>query len=281
MSSLQGKNVLVTGATSGIGRETALGLLQRGARVGIVGRDRQRLAETKSLLEASVPGGRVDTFLADLSLRSEVRRLAGEVVQAFPELHVLVNNAGAIFSEHGETAEGLERTFALNHLSYFLLTDLLLPLLKKSAPARIVNVASDAHRAARLDLDDLQSRRSYSAFRVYGTSKLMNILFTRELSRRLEGSGVTANCLHPGVIATGFGHNTSGLFNLFVRLGAPFLSTPAKGARTSIHLASADEVAEVSGEYFANCKVARTRAKARDDQAARRLWDESVKLVAG
>ena len=278
-SSMIGKTVLVTGATQGIGREAAKALAQLGARVGMVGRDAKRTEEAAAYVRAAAPGAQVDTFLADLSLMSEVRKLAEEVKSNYPALHVLLNNAGAIFTQRVVTKEGFEQTFALNHLNYFLLTNLLLDLLKKSAPARVVNVASDAHRAGKLNLGDLQSEQGYSAMRVYGTSKLENILFTRELARRLEGSGVTANCLHPGVIASGFGHNNGGFFGLLVKLGAPFLSTPTSGARTSVHVASSEEGGQVSGKYFKDRKVKSPSRAAQDDEAAKKLWEASAKLV--
>jgi retinol dehydrogenase-12 len=278
---MAGTTVLVTGATQGIGKETALGLLRLGARVGIAGRDPARTEAVARELREQVPGGVVDTFVADLSLARETRKLAAEVKRRYERLHVLLNNAGAIFGDRQVTAEGLERTFALNHLSYFILTGELLGLLRASGPSRIVNVASEAHRRGRVDFDDLQSR-NYSSFRVYSTSKLENILFTRELSRRLaeSGSQVTANCLHPGVIASGFGRNNSGLFGLLARLAAPFLSTPLKGARTSIHVASSPAAARVSGKYFKDSRETAPSRAAQDDAAARRLWVETEKVAS-
>lgn len=280
---MAGRTALVTGATQGIGRETALGLLRMGARVGIVGRDAARTAAVAAGLRAQVPGGAVEPFVADLSRIRDTRALAAEVKRRFDRLHVLVNNAGAIFGRRELTAEGLERTFALNHLSFFVLTSELLELLRASAPSRIVNVSSDAHRAGRVDFADLNAERSYRAARAYSTSKLENILFTRELSRRLAaaGGGVTANCLHPGVIASGFGRNNGGPLGLLVKLAAPFLATPEKGARTSLHLASAPELASVSGKYFKDGREARPAPSALDDAAARRLWEESERLAAG
>ncbi len=297
---MAGKTVLVTGATQGIGRASAKALAQLGARVGIVGRDAKRTEETAAMIRAEVPAAQVDTFLADLSLMSDVRKLAEEVKAKYSELHVLLNNAGAIFTTRGVTKEGLEQTFALNHMSYFLLTNLLTDLLKKSAPARVVNVSSDAHPLARLDprvvkavadpggsivapkridIDDLQSERSYSPMAVYAMSKAMNILFTRELSRRIEGTGVTANCLHPGVIQSGFGHNNGGFFGWLVKIGGPFLSSPEKGARTSVYLCSSDEGGRVSGQYFKNRKVAKVSAAARNDESAKVLWEKSAQIA--
>jgi len=276
---MAGRTVLITGATQGIGLASAIALAKMGARVGLVGRDPQRTdAAAKSVRDAA-PGAQVDTFLADLSLMSEVRKLAGDVKAKYAALHVLLNNAGAIYTTRGVTKEGLEQTFALNHMSYFLLTNLLLELLKKSAPARVVSVSSDAHPLARLNLDDLQSEKSYAAMTVYANSKVENILFTRELARRLEGSGVTANCLHPGVIQSGFGHNNKGFFGMLVKIGGVFLSSPEKGARTSVYLASSEEGGKASGLYFKNSKPAKPSGTARNDELARRLWDESAKIA--
>jgi NAD(P)-dependent dehydrogenase (short-subunit alcohol dehydrogenase family) len=214
---------------------------------------------------------------------AEVRRLGAEVKAKHEKLHVLVNNAGAIHTTRKLTAEGLETTFATNHLSYFLLTNELLPNIEAAGEpgrtARIVNVASQAHLRAKLDMDDLMSEKSYSAFRVYGNSKLCNILFTYELARRLAGKPVTANCLHPGVVATGFGRNEEGLFKLAVRLASVFFITPEKGARTQIYLASSPEVEGVSGKYFDKCKERRSRPSSYDEALQKRLWDRSVALT--
>lgn len=279
---MAGRTALVTGATQGIGKETALGLLRMGARVGIVGRDAQRTAAVAAELRAQVPGGVVEPFVADLSRMRETRGLAAEVKRRFDRLHVLVNNAGAVFGTRETTVEGLERTFALNHLSYFVLTLELLDLLRASAPARIVSVSSDAHRAGRIDFDDLNAERRYRSVRAYSTSKLENILFTRELSHRLaaSGGGVTANCLHPGVIASGFGRNNGGALGFLFKLSAPFLTTPRKGARTSLLLASAPELASVTGKYFKDGRETRPSAAALDDAAAARLWAESERIAA-
>jgi NAD(P)-dependent dehydrogenase (short-subunit alcohol dehydrogenase family) len=273
---LSGRVCLITGATQGIGKVTARVLAAMGAEVTIVARDEGRGRAAAQEIGAGL-------LLADLSLMADVRRIAEEFRTTHDKLHILINNAGAANQTRKVTAEGLEVTFAANHLSYFLLTHELLPLLEAAgAPgrtARIVNVASAAHRGARLDMDDLMSERSYAPMGAYGRSKLCNILFTYELARRLAGKPVTANCLHPGVIASGFGRNDPGFFKLLVRLGSPFLMSPEKGARTSIYLASSPEVEGVSGTYFDRCRPKRSSRVSYDEELARRLWDRSVALT--
>jgi len=275
---MDGRVFLVTGATSGIGRATALELSRRGATVHLVARDRAR-GEAALAEVARAGGGRARLHLADLSSMAAVRALAEEVRATAPALHVLVNNAGAVEMERRVSPDGLEMTFAVNHLAYFLLTHLLLDLLRSSAPARVVNVASTAHRGKTLDFGDLQNTRRYAGLRVYGQSKLANILFTRELARRLDGSGVTANSLHPGVVATGFGRSSGGWMGFGVRLIAPLLLRPEQGAETTLYLACSPEVEGVSGQYFERCRPVRPSPAARDDAAARRLWEESARLV--
>jgi retinol dehydrogenase 12 len=276
---LSGKVCLLTGATSGIGRAAADALARTGVTLVLVGRDAARTEETVRAVRQASGKAQVEGLVADLSLRSEVRRLAAAFRARHQRLHVLVNNAGAIFTRREETAEGTERTLALNHLGYFLLTQELLEVLKASAPSRIVNVASAAHQGMRLNFDDLENRKSYSGFRVYGQSKMMNILFTVELARRLASTGVTANALHPGAVATGFGRNSPGLFHALVALGAPFLRTPVQGAETLVYLATAAEVEGVSGKYFVKCREARPSPAARDAETAAMLWDASEELV--
>src|SRR5215510_2351583 len=263
---LEGRTVLVTGASSGIGRATALGLAAEGARLLLVGRTPERCEET--LAEIRRRSGRDDSVMlrADLSSLKEVRRLAEEVLARTDRLDVLVNNAGVTLLRRETTVDGLEATFATNHLAYFLLTGLLLPRLRESAPARIVNVASDAHRFGRLDLDDLQSERRYAAMRVYGQSKTANILFTQELARRIAGSGVTANALHPGGIRSNLGRSQGALAEALRRVVGLFLKSPEEGARTSLYLASAPEVEGVSGRYFARCRERQPAAHARDPE---------------
>jgi retinol dehydrogenase 12 len=276
---LRGKVCLLTGATRGIGRAAADALARAEMTLVLVGRDKARVEETVREVRAATGQGNVEGLVADLSLRSEVRRLASEVRARYPRLDVLVNNAGAIFTRREETSEGTEKTLALNHLGYFLLTLELLDLLKASAPSRVVNVASEAHRGTRLDFDDLENKKDYSGLRVYAQSKLMNVLFTAELARRLAGTGVTVNSLHPGVVATGFGHNTPGLFKFLVQLGAPFLTTPEKGARTLVYVATSKEVEGVTGKYFNKSREERPSPRARDPEMARKLWEASERLV--
>jgi NAD(P)-dependent dehydrogenase (short-subunit alcohol dehydrogenase family) len=276
---MAGKTVLVTGGTGGIGRATAMGLAMMGVHLGITGRDRGRTEQTAAEIRAA-SGGQVDMFVADLSSQSEVRRLADEVLQACPRLDVLVNNVGGYWNTRHVTADGLERTFALDYLTPFLLTNLLLDRLKQSAPARVVTVASNAHTTGRIDFDDLQSERSYSGSRAYSQSKLGNVLFTYELARRLQATSVTANALHPGVVSTSFGaEDPGGVQRLFVPFVRPFLKTPVQGAATSILLASSPDLEQVSGRYFANSKPKRSSKASYDQTAAARLWQVSAELV--
>jgi NAD(P)-dependent dehydrogenase (short-subunit alcohol dehydrogenase family) len=269
---MKGKICLVTGATLGIGKETALGLARMGAQVVIVGRDAARTKETAAWIARESGNSQIDFLVADLSLQAEVRRLAEVFKSRYARLDVLLNNAGAIFTRRELTAEGFERTWALNHLAEFLLTHLLLERLEASAPARIVNVASRAHVRGSMDFDNLQGEKKYGGMNAYCRSKLANIMFTYALARRLTGAGVTANCLHPGVVATGFGRNTPGLFRTLIGLARPLLITPEKGALTSIYLASSPEVANVSGKYFDKCKPIDSSARSLDIDAQERLW---------
>jgi len=277
---MQGKVVVMSGATSGIGEVAAVRLAAMGARLVLIARDRARGEATLARLRAAAPDvGHVVRY-ADLSALREARRVAAEIAAAEPRIDVLVNNAGAIFATRAVTAEGLERTFALNHISYFVLTAGLLDRLVAAAPARIVNTASNAHRQGHLDFDDLQSARGYRAFPVYGTSKLCNILFTRELARRLAGRGITANSFTPGFVATRFGDQAGGLYAAGVRLAKLFAATPEKGAETLVYLATSPEVATVSGQFFQNCRPGTLGAEAQDDAVAQRLWRESERIVA-
>jgi NAD(P)-dependent dehydrogenase (short-subunit alcohol dehydrogenase family) len=271
---MKGKTVVITGGTSGIGAVAAEALAGMGARIILVARDRKRAEATIVRLRTKGPTARHGVYYADLSLISETKRVGGEIATAEPRIDVLINNAGAIFSRRGETAEGVERTFATNHVSYFVLTELLRDRLLASAPARVVNTSSHAHRGNQLNFDDLQMKNGYRRFRAYGRSKLCNILFTRELARRLKGTGVTANSLHPGVVNTRFADD----WWLF-RLVKKFALTPEKGAETLIYLASAEEPAGVSGAYFYKCQAIAASKEAQDDRGALRLWEETAKLA--
>jgi NAD(P)-dependent dehydrogenase (short-subunit alcohol dehydrogenase family) len=277
---MQGKVCVITGATSGIGLVAAERLAAQGARLVLVGRDPARGEAALAHIRARVPGAQLAIRYADLSRLAEMERLAAEIVAAEPRIDVVINNAGAMFSQRSVTEDGLERTFALNHMAYFVLSNRLRERLQAAAPARIVSVASDAHRGNTLDFTDLQSQRNYRGFTVYGRSKLANILFTRELARRLAGSGVTANCLHPGFVATRFGDNNGGLMRLGIGVAKNFFAiSPEKGAETIVHLASSAEVAGATGGYFARSRPATPTAAAQDDAAAKRLWEESARLA--
>lgn len=280
MSSMKGKRVVITGATKGIGRVTAEVLAKKGADVTLVVRDGARGRELAKEL-----GGRSDVFVGDLSSMADVKRIGDEILAAHDRIDVLVNNAGALNMKRETTVDGYERTFATNHLAYFVLTDKLLPALQNAASrgdggcARIVNVSSEAHRRGRIDFDDLMFERRWSGFICYCSSKLANILFTAELARRLEGTKVTANSLHPGAIASGFAQNNRGLVALGWKLASPFLLTNEEGARTSIFLASDPGVEGVTGKYFHECAEKKPSRKARDLATAHRLWQVSEELV--
>ena len=268
--SMQGKTVVITGGTSGIGEVAAVELAQQGARIVLVARAPERVRETLKKL----PGSGHASVVADLSRLSEMKRAAGEIPG---DVDVLINNAGALFNTRQVTEDGLEKTFATNHMAYFVLTNLLLPGLKPGA--RIVSTASDAHKGARLDFADLQSERRYSGFSVYGKSKLCNILFNRELARRIEGSGVTANCLHPGFVATRFGDQSGGIVQTAIRIAKPIGAiSPEEGAKTIVYLASSPEVEGRSGGYYYKNRLATPTGEAQSDADAKRLWDVSAKL---
>ena len=266
--------VVLTGATRGIGQAAAIALARRGAELALVGRDAQRVAAVASEARAAGGGAAVHEHVADLALMSEVRSLAAALRERHDHVDVLANNAGAIFQTRRVTAEGLEETFALNHLAPFLLTSLLRDRL---VGGRVVTTSSDAHASGLLDLDDLQAERRYSAMRVYGTSKLCNILFTRELARRAPE--LRANCFHPGVVRTGWGRNDGGLLKIGLTLGAPFLRSPERGARSLVWLALSDEAASLTGQYVIDEKVRTPSAQARDDVLAAQLWERSEALV--
>jgi retinol dehydrogenase 14 len=277
--SMAGRTVLITGATSGIGRATALELAAMGANIAITGRDHRRTDNAAREIKAAGAGD-VDVFVADLSSQAQVRRLAGEVLEGLSRIDVLVNNVGGYWSTRHVTADGLERTFALNHLAPFLLTNLLLARLERTAPARVVTVASNAHARGRIDFDDLQGERSYSGGRAYSQSKLANLLFSYQLARRLRRSAVTANALHPGVVRTSFGaEDPARIQRLLVPILRPVMKSPAQGSTTSIHLASAAELEQVSGRYFANRRPTRSSSRSHDQAVAARLWELSEELV--
>ena len=276
---MKGKTIVATGATSGIGEVAVLALAGQGARIVFIARDEARARATMRKLEAKAPGLDHRMHLADLSSMAETRKVGAAIAASEPTIDALINNAGALFSHRRETPEGLELTFALNHMAYFVLTEALRDRLVASAPARIVSTSSAAHQGMKLDFSDLQSAKSYNGLRVYGRSKLANILFTRELARQLAGTEVTANCLHPGAVATRFGESSGGFAGLLIGLFRRFFISPEAGADTIVYLASSPEVEKTTGEYFVKRKVVAPSAGARDDASAKRLWAESEKLA--
>lgn len=276
---LNGKTAIVTGASSGMGKVTALELAKAGAKVVIVCRPGSKAEAAFGEISAEAGKGNVELMNADLSSQSSIRACVEEFRKTHERLEILVNNAGIFLSNRELTADGFERTFATNHLAYFLLTNLLLDMLKASAPARIVCVASKAERWGKIDFDDLQSERSYSGMKAYSQSKLANILFTYELARRLKHTGVTANCLHPGLVNTGWGRGFRGIFKIGIKLVTPFMLAPEEGAKTSIYLASSPEVEKVTGQYFIKCKPARSADSSYDADVAKKLWEVSERLT--
>ena len=276
---MQGKTVIITGGTSGIGEVAALRLAEKGARIVFVARDKARADAVLAKLNiiSSVGHG---YHLADLFSLVEQKRVAAKIAAVEPHIDVLINNAGAFFETRGVTVDGLERTFALNHLAYFVITNGLLPRLK--AGSRIISTSSYAHRMGKIDFDDLQSQKRYKGFQVYGTTKLMNILFTRELARQLEGTDISAFCLHPGFVATRFADNNDGIMGkAFAFLKNLFAISPEKGARTIIHLATVAGIENLSGTYWYKCEVATATKSAQNDEYARQLWVQSEKIVHG
>jgi len=275
---MKGKTVVITGGTSGIGEVAAEELARLGARIVVIARSPFRAEAVMARLGIANPDAKHAVYIADLSRLSEMKRVTGEIAAAEPAVDVLVNNAGAMFTRRETTADGLEMTFALNHLAYFVVTNLLLPKLK--AGARIVSTSSDAHKSGKLDLDDPQSAKAYSGMRAYGTSKLCNILFTRELARRIEGTGVTANCLHPGFVATRFGDNNDGFIGWGFAIAKKIAAiTPEEGAKTIVYLAASPEAAGKSGGYYYKSALATPSAAARNDADARRLWEATARIA--
>jgi NAD(P)-dependent dehydrogenase (short-subunit alcohol dehydrogenase family) len=277
-SGIGGKRVLITGATNGIGLAAAEELARRGAELAVVARSESRAGRAVARIKAAGGEGvSVEVFLTDLASQESVRRLAAAVLDRYPRLDVLVNNAGAMYAKRRLTEDGIEQTWAVNHLAAFLLTNLLLARLKESAPARVVTTSSEAHRGAHIPFDDLNAERSYRGrgFGRYGETKLANILFTAELARRLDGTGVTANCFHPGLVATGFNRNNGILMDIGMTLMKPFSRTPEKGAETLVWLVDSPDVADENGGYFVDKQRVTPTQAARDMAAARRLWEVS------
>jgi NAD(P)-dependent dehydrogenase (short-subunit alcohol dehydrogenase family) len=277
---MKNKIVMVTGATNGIGYVTARELARMGAEVVLVSRSAARCQAAVEKIQAETGNQWVSYLAADLSSQAQIRSLVGDFLRRYDRLDVLVNNAGAYITRRQDSVDGIEMTFALNHLNYFLLTHLLLDALKASPSGRIVNVSSDAHLGARIIFEDLQLKRGYNGWQAYARSKLANVLFTYELARCMEGSAVTANVLHPGFVATGFARNNGLLFDIGMRLTTLFALTPEQGAQTSIYLASSPEVEGVSGQYFRNKKAGRSSPVSYDQTVARRLWQTSAEMVA-
>ena len=276
---MAGRTCLVTGGTAGIGLVTARELARLGATVSIVGRDRGRGEAALRHIREAAADARVAYLPADLSDQADIRRLADAVATLHPRLDVLINNAGGLFGRRRVSADGIEMTFALNHLSYFLLTHLLMPVVAAAQPARIVNVASAAHKSVSLDFDDLQGEERYDRWLAYKRSKLANIMFTYELARRLEGQAITANCLHPGFVATDIGARHGFVPSFLWSLGKLYAIKPEEGAKTSVFLASSPEVEGVSGQYFTKCRAKPSSNVSYDREAAVRLWDVSANLT--
>jgi retinol dehydrogenase 12 len=276
---LRGKTVVVTGASSGIGSAAAVELARLGADVVPVGRDAGRLAQTAAQIRKANPAATPEPLQAEFASLDEVRRLADELLRRHSRIDVLVNNAGLVSGRRSVTPDGNETTFAVNHLAPFLLTNLLMERLRSSSPSRIVTTSSDAHRSGLIDLDDLQGERRWSSWKAYSNSKLANVLFTRALARRLEGTQVSANCLHPGVIRTRLGRSSGGLFGAGWRVAGLFFRSARRGAATIVHLAASEEGGRVSGGYFVESRLATPSLQAQDDELGERLWQASERLT--
>jgi len=277
---MTGRQCVVTGATSGIGEIAALELARANARVAIVCRNRAKGEAVLARIGAETGNHETMLFIADLESQAEIRRVAGELLDHCERIDVLLNNAGVTNLKRSTTVDGIETVFAVNHLAYFLLTRLLLDRVLATPESRIVNVASDAYKFGSIDFDDLGHEQQYRWMRVYGQSKLANILFTQELARRIAGSGTTVNALHPGAVSTGLGSNNGGLLHkLVMGIGAPFMKSPQRGAETSLYLATSPDVAGMSGEYYRNCRVSRLQPQARDPRIAARLWQVSEEMT--
>ncbi len=276
---MNGKLAVVTGANGGIGYEVALGLAKAGMKLVCVTRSQERGEAAVTKLKSESGNDQIELMLCDLESQASIRQFSEEFHRRFKKLDVLVNNAGVINATRHSSPEGYEGTFALNHLGYFLLTGLLLDLLKAGAPSRVVNVASEASRMGRVDFDDLMGERKYSSWRAYGQSKLANIMFTYDLAQRLEGSGVTVNAIHPGGVATGFGSSFSGILGAAMKLARPFMRTPRKGAETAVYLATAKDLEGISGKYWSDLKPIRSIRSSYDAGIRQRLWQTSEKLT--
>jgi NAD(P)-dependent dehydrogenase (short-subunit alcohol dehydrogenase family) len=276
---MEGEVVLITGGTSGIGKAAATALAGMGAEVVVNGRNRERGEVAVEEIQRESGSDNVFLLLADLSVQSEVRRLAGEFRTRYDRLDVLVNNAGLVLKRRTETPDSIEVTLAINHLAPFLLTNLLLDLLRKSAPSRIITVSSGAERMGKIDFDDLQSEKRYRGFQVYAMTKLANIIFTFDLAERLEGTGVTANCVHPGSVNTNFGANNRGGMALLFRAFKPFMRSPEQGAETLVYLAASPEAEKMSGKYLSDHEVQAASREAYDESVRKRLWEVSEELT--
>jgi NAD(P)-dependent dehydrogenase (short-subunit alcohol dehydrogenase family) len=276
---MRGKTVVITGGTSGIGEVAAVALAKMGARIVLVARDKSRGDATLARLRDITPDIAHSVYFADLLRLAEMKRVAAEIADHEPRIDVLINNAGALFAKRRLTEDGLERTFALNHMAYFVMTVGLRERLLASGLARIIDTASAAHQGATLDFEDLQSAKSFGGRKAYGRSKLCNILFTREFARRLQGTGVTANCLHPGFVATRFGDQSGGLISRLIWLAKFSAISPAQGAETVIYLASSPDVAKATGQYFYKSMPVRPSSWAEDDRSALLLWQRSAALA--